>query len=294
MTFTRNLEFYELSTDDIDFPAILNEINEKEPVGIDDDGKIVNTGTFQMAITNFVNDEEYAEGIITRVTNNDIPMKGSLARNVFDEIELAIDEGIADMTFFCYIKELSIICLLPASNGVKWGTFTYYLNRVHDACENLDLLPLLNPETVAILQNWRSITSVEAEVGIGNNIRPNAQQVGEMPLGLALDEVRRMQSTRLKLELYNPKRDGGLAPQAVRRISTAISRMGGVWEPKHINVKGSPTPEVKDTIIDLISQKYKLQVTLGNSRRHLVLAECQTNVHGVIEDNYEQIETLVN
>ncbi|MBT3262707.1 hypothetical protein HN681_04935 [archaeon] len=294
MTFKRRLEFYEINPLDFDFERIFQEIFSKSLEPIDSDGRILNLGSSSIAITQLENSDDYVEGIIMRVTTDDIPLKGSLLRNDFNPIDLAIDEGIADMTYFCYIKELRILCLLPARNGVKWVTTAHYIQMVHDDCKEFGIHPLINPDTQRILNTWRSITSIEGVIKIGNNSRPRSSQTSQLPLSIALDETQRTQATRLKLELYNPKRKGGLIARSIRSLSQTLQRLGGVCETEHINVKGSPSPEVADTMIDLISQKYSLDITLGRGGRYLEFIECQTQINEKITENYEQIKSLIN
>ena len=294
MTFIRKLEFYEINPLNFEFERIFQEIFRKPLESIESNGRILNLGTSSIAITQLENDDDYITGFIMRVTTDDIPLKGSLLRNNFNPIILENDEGLADMTFFSYIRNLGIICLLPARNGVKWGTFTQYIQRVHEDCEHFEINPLINPDTLRILNTWRSVTSIEGVVKIGNNTRPTSSQTTQLPLSIAIDETQRMEATRLKLELYNPKRKGGLLASAVRTMSQAIQRLGGVCEAEHINIKGSPSPEFADTIIDIISQKYTLTVTLGRGGRYLDFAECRTQVNEKLIENQEQINSLVN
>ncbi len=293
MTFLRKLEFYEIEPANFNFPTEINAVFRKRLVEHTSKGRILSWGNTSMALTKLEDTTNYLEGLFVRVTTDDIPLKGSLLRNDFQAIPLGVDEGIADMTYFVYIKNLRILCLLPAKNGVKWGSITHYIKTL-SGNNDFELLPLLNPNAQAIFNSWRSYTSIEAEIKIGNNIRPTSRNTQALPLNIALDETLRIGSTRLKIELYNPKRKGGLVAQAVRSLGRVIQRLGGECEAKHLKVKGSPDAETGDSIIDIISQKYQIEVRLGRGGRYLDYVECSEVVRQSITRNEQQIRGLID
>jgi len=49
----------------------------------------------------------------------------------------------------------------------------------------------------------------------------------------------------------------------------------------------------KDIIIDLIKNRYKLTIELGNNSRHLVFKECCDKVHDLINNKLDEIGELV-
>lgn len=292
MTFIRKLQFFEIDPEGFNFGRFVNRVFQRNLTKIEEGGRIMSLGNDSVAITELDSDDNYIEGMIVRVQKEDIPYKGSLLRNAFEQIHLLRDEGIADMTYFCYVRSIGVLCLLPAKNGVKWGTFTSYFQEFLDD-EEFDLLPLINPDTRSVLNSWNSITYIQSEIKIGNNSRTNSGQTQQLPLGIAMDEARRYNPARLKLELFNYKRKGGLIASTVKQLSRALQRLSGDCEVEHINIKGSPDAETNDSIIDLIEQKFELTVTLGSGGRFLDYTEARTNVQEKIEANINQIRGMI-
>ena len=69
--------------------------------------------------------------------------------------------------------------------------------------------------------------------------------------------------------------------------------IGIIYDAKSIKIKGSPSPEESDEIIDLIKERYLLKILLGKSSRYLNLKECKKKVHSAINDNFEEIAGLI-
>ncbi len=292
MTFIRKLEFYEILPSQFNFQNKMQTIYNKSLVEHGANGKILSYGDSSCALMRLDSDRKYSEGLFYRLKTNDIPIKGSLSRAIFQEIPMASDEGIADMTFFVYIKDLKLLGLLPAKNGVKWGTLTHYIKTLVNE-ESFELSPLVNKNAQTILNSWRSFTSIQAEINLGNNVRPTSQASQILPLSISLDETKRIGTTKLKIELFNPKKKGGLIAATLRTLGRTIQKLGGVCETEHLKIKGSPSPEIKDSVIDLISQRYQLDIPLGRGGRHLDYEECRSAVREVIENNYNEIRQLV-
>jgi len=293
MTFTRRLEFYELPSS-FNFPSIINKVHLKPLNKLHNaGGRILKYTNTSIALVKFDDDIDYIEGLLVRVTSDDVPMKASLLRNHFEKIILKSDEGIADMTYFIFIKSIKVLCLLPAKNGVKWGTFVNYVNEIAEI-NDFELFPLINKDANKTLNSWKHITSILAEIKIGNNSRPTSKATQQLPLGLALDETKRMNTARIKLELYNPKRKGGLVANLVKQLSKTISSLSGELEVKHLTIKGSNDSDSQDAIIDLISQRFMISVNLGSAGRSLDYDECSSAVKTVIQNQITAIGELID
>ncbi len=292
MSFTRNLDFFTIEGEP-DFPTIIDTIN-KLPRDDSTDGRILTGEGYAIALTDFKNTSDSCEGIIVRLRTNDLPVKGDLFRNVFSDIPLGANEGLAEMTFFFYSKYLNVLCLLSAKNGVKYGTFMHYITEKGPENNRFLLNLLLSIDALQIFRKFRSITSIKAQIKISNDSSPASEEVKKLPLGIALDETKRSGAARLIVELYNKKRNGGLAVATAKKVGDAFRKLAGYAEVEHLVVKGSESPEFSDHIIDLISQRFKLPVSLGESGgRHLNFQECQVAVRKKINANEDLIKQLL-
>lgn len=293
MPFKRNLELFTIVPEDVDFPAILRSINGL-PRNATPQGRIQEGEGFAIALKDYTETPDSCEGIIVRLRTDDIPVKGNLISNLFQQIPLHQNEGLAEMTFFFYWKKYKVLCLLPAKNGVKWGTFSYYIQQ-KSGLRDFNLNMLLSADAARIYRSFRSITSILAEVRIANDSGPSSRQVASLPLGIAADTARRAGVTRLKVELYNPKKKGGLVANAARIIGDAFKNLSGATEPEHIIVKGSTDPNISDQVVDLISQKFSLPIILGNSGgRSLDFNECRNLVRQKILEREQTIKDLLS
>ncbi len=290
MAFSRDLDFYTIIPSEIDFPKVMAAIHALQ----DNDsstGKILTGGGYSIALTELVNSADSCEGIIVRLRTSDLPLKGNLVTHDFKELGLAKGEGLAEMTFFFYYKPLKILCLLPAKNGVKCGTFAWYINEKSDIDDDINLEMLLSVDALKVFRSWKSITSVLAEVKIGSDSGPDSTAVKTLPLGIVLDETKRVGAARIKVELYNPKRKRGLVVKVAKQIGDAFRSLGGHLEPEHIKVKGSQGAEYADSMIDLISQRFRLPVRLGKSKdQYLEFDECRSIVRKKIIDNQNTLK----
>lgn len=290
MSFTRDLNFFTVNPAGTDFPKVMAEIHAL-PDNDSPAGKILSGDGYSIALTELGNTADSCEGIIVRLRTSDLPYKGNLVTHVFKELGLANGEGLAEMTFFYYYKPLKILCLLPAKSGVKWGTFQWYINEKSNEGKEMRLDILLSVDAVKVFRSWKSITSVMAEVKIGSDSRPDSTAVQKLPLGIVLDETKKIGAARIKLELYNPKREGGLVANLAKQLGEALRRLGGQVEPEHILIKGSQSAEISDSTIDLISQRFKLPVTMGQSKdQYLDFDECKRVVKKKVQDNEDTLK----
>ncbi len=291
MSFKRDLQFYKIEPNEIDFTKLVSTIFSL-PRTVGAGGQILTYSDFSIALTEFKDSTRFSDGLIVRLRTDDIPVKGSLSKNVFTAITLAADEGLAEMTYFIFDKNLRVLCLLPAKNGVKWGTFTSYIKEKSNTTE-FDLLPLLSEDAMAIFNSFNSITSIETDIRIGNGSSPNSKAVQEMPLNMALDKDSIAGAVKINVGIYAPKSEGGLKIKAAKVIARAYKMLSGVGEAESLVVKGSKGPEFTDQLVDLISQRYLIQIQLRRNRgRNLDFAECRKEVQKKILENEEIISKL--
>ena len=126
MTFTRRLEFYELPSS-FNFPNIINKVHLKPLNKLHNaGGRILKYTNTSIALVKFDDSTDYIEGLLVRVTSDDVPMKASLLRNHFEKIILKSDEGIADMTYFIFIKSIK--------------SYVYFLQKMELSGELLSIM----------------------------------------------------------------------------------------------------------------------------------------------------------
>jgi hypothetical protein len=196
-------------------------------------------------------------------------------------------------TDFCNIKKLKLLCLLPARKGVKWGMFRYYIQKVHAIKQNFEIYPLFTKKVMEIYKKMGSVTLINAEIDIGNNHQPTSQPIKDSPLKDLISSVKNASASRLKVEIYNEKSEGGLKVGPIKSFVKSLIDLGLFYKPKSILVKGSGSPEERDLTIDLIKDKYTLDVELGGGSRYLVFDECCIKVHKIIKDNLNEIKELI-
>ena len=293
MTFNRDLEFYSLETKGVDFCDIMKEINQKKNVSSKNGGRVLEEGSFDISLLNFKDGNDFCEGIVARSNKDDLPLVGNLLSNILRIIGLKKNEGIIDMTYFCYIKNLKILCLLPARKGVKWGTFKHYIQNVHVIKENFDMYILFTKKVMEIYKKMGSITLIDAVIDIGNNSTPGSEDIKGSPLKPIITNAKNSNASRIRLEIFNEKRSGGLKIIPIKKIVDYLRELGVLYDSKSIRVKGSASPAEKDIIIDLIKNRYKLTIELGNNSRHLVFKECCDKVHDLINNKLDEIGELV-
>lgn len=293
MTFKRDLELYSLETRGLDFCDIIEEINQKKNINCKKGGKVLEEGSFDTSLLDFKNSENFCEGIIARSNKDDLPLAGNLYTRILRFLNLHKNDGLIDMTYFCYIKNLKILCLLPARKGVKWGTFKHYIQSVHPIKENFNIYPLFTKKIMEIYNRMGSITLINAEIGIGNNSAPDSQSIRNSPLKSIIRSVKSSNASRIKLEIFNEKNSGGLKIRPIKKFIDYLIELGILYDSKSIKIKGSTSPKEKDIIIDLIKNKYKLSVDLGNNSRHLVFSECCSKIQKLIINKWDDIKELV-
>ena len=164
-----------------------------------------------------------ADGIIARSDKEDLPLIGNIYTNILRILGLKKNEGLIDMTYFCYIKKLKIICLLPARKGVKWGTFKYYIQNIHAIKNNFDLYPLLTKKAFEKFEKMKSITLIDAILDIGNNAQPSSEEIQNSSLDKLIREVKNSNAGRLKLEIFNEKKKGGVKSNPYKKIYKCIN-----------------------------------------------------------------------
>ncbi len=291
MSFKRDLSFFTVDPENVNLDEVLSNIN-KLPRNNEKDGIIMGGNGYSIALSEFEENEDSCKGVVVRLRTQDIPVKGNLELNDYKLIELGTNEGLAEMTYFHYIKSLKVLCLLPAKNGVKWGTFTQYLQKKGD--KDIELSVLLAPDALKLFRSFRTVTSVSAQVGVSHDKSSNSKAVKELPTGVVLDKDNLAGATRVVIKLYNPKRKGGLLAKVARTISEELRKLSGNANIQKLLVKGSQSPDIADQTIDLISQRYKISIYLkADGGRHLSFDECKEVVGKKIEENFEILESLV-
>lgn len=293
MTFSRDLEFYNMADLTTDLSQILREIDQKRNKSSKDGGKVLEVGTFDISLLKFGETKSFCDGIVARSNKEDLPLIGNFYRNILRILRIGRDEGIIDMTYFYYIKQLKILCLLPARKGVKWGTFKYYIQNVHSIGENFEMYPLFSRRIMEKFKRMGSITLIDAEIHIGNNSNSSSNETIRSPLNTILKAVKGAGGSRIKLEIYNQKREGGLKINPIKKIVDFLINLGILYNTESIKVRGSSTPEERDIIIDLIKNRYKLNINIGENSRHLIFEECRNKVNNTINGNLEEISKLV-
>lgn len=290
--FKRDLEFYSLETQSIDFCEIIREINKMKNKSLKDGGKILESSSFDIGLFEFKEDSFLCEGLIARSNRDDLPLAGNLYTRIIRFLTLNKKDGLIDMTYFCYIKDLKILCLLPARKGVKWGTFKEYIRRIHPIKTNFDMFPLFNKKTMEIYNKMGSITLINAEINIGNNSSPDSVAVKNSPLKPLIANVKNSNASRINLEVFNEKRKGGLK-LSIKKLVGYLIDLGILYDSESIKIKGSLTPDENDIVIDLIKNRYKLQVNLGDNSRYLIFKECSKKVRKIIDTNLDEIKGLL-
>ncbi len=291
--FKRDLEFYSIETAGIDFCSILRDINNKSNKSSKEGGRVLEVGTFDISLMEFNEDNDFCEGIIVRSDKEDLPLIGNIFTKVLRILGLKKDEGLIDMTYFCYIKKLNILCLLPARKGVKWGTFKYYIQSIHVIKNNFEIYPLLTKNAIKKYKKMGSITFVDAILHIGNNSQPSSNKIQDTPLLELIQEAKNANAGRLKLEIFNEKHKGGLEITPIKQFVEILRKVGVLYDAESIRIKGSTSSEESDVVIDLIKDRYKLKIDLGDRSRYLNFDECSKNVHKAINDNLEDIKELI-
>lgn len=289
MPFKRELSFFTVDAAGQDLSQLLRNIYG---MSRNSSGKILVTDECLVSLTHFDEDAHHCAGIITRLRTQDIPVKANLHIDQFSDLILAENEGIAEMTFFYYIKSLRIICLLPAKNGVKCGLFSWYIQEKGNI-PNFQLNPLLSGEAMRVFNSWRNISSIMVDFRLGNDSNPQSRTIQGLPVGALLRGAKAFQTSRVKVELCNSRSKGGLIPRIIREIGTSLL---GVNEAhvEHIAIKGSRGAEYGDSIIDLISQRYRLLLVLGTSGgRRLDFEECHELVGAKIQEHETSLRELV-
>jgi len=290
MAFSRDLDFFTIYPLDLDFPKVISTINNL-PDNDSTTGKILSGDGYSIALTEFDDTADSCEGMIVRLRTSDLPYKGNLVTHDFKELGLGVGEGLAEMTFFFYYKPLKVLCILPAKSGVKWGTFVWYINEKSDIDDEIEFEMLLSVDALKIFRSWRSITSVSAEVKIGSDSNPNSNAIKNLPLGIALDKTKRTGAARIKVELYNPKRKGGLISNVAKQIGDTFRKLSGNVETEHIKVKGSKGADFADNTIDLISQRFRLPIRLGKSKdKYLEFEECKRLIRKKVIENEDTLK----
>lgn len=229
--------------------------------------------------------------MIVRLRTSDLPYKGNLVTHDFKELGLATGEGLAEMTFFFYYKPIKVLCILPSKSGVKWGTFVWYINEKSNIEEDIEFEMLLSVDALKIFRSWKNITSVFAEVKIGSDSKPESTAIKNLPLGIALDKTKRVGAAKIKVEIYNPKRKGGLISDVAKQIGDTFRKLSGNVEAEHIKVRGSKGAEFADSTIDLISQRFRLPIRLGKSKdQYLEFEECRRLIRKKVIENEDTLK----
>jgi len=288
MPFKRNLEFYKIITSGLDFPQIIRDIYSRDPIPCPR-GKILGQEEYSIALNYFIEDDDFCQGLITKLRTEDLPKIGDFTSNTFSPLTLNPNQGVAEETFFCYYKRLGILCLLSAKNGVKWGTFSNYI-RVAGNIEAFELGFILARDAFAKFRAWNHISSVMTEFKVVNGASRRLRGRGVHDLlshGLAMD------SGNIVVIYKKHKRKGGLLANLAKRFSEIASTIPDL-EPKSICIKGSIDNVHADSVIDLISQRYYLPITLRGRGRYLDFEECSSLVQNKLIENRELLRDLSN
>ncbi len=297
MVFKRELEFYEIQPEDFQLDNALSNIH-RMPSNISTTGSVLVGDGMKITIgQNFENTNEYCCGIIGRYRMDDLPGYGNPQQRSIRQLSLNRDEGIVDTTYFHYDKNLRLLCLLPGKTGVKWGTFTWYVQEKGNAPQNFSLLPLITQNAMKIFQSWKSLTSVAIDVKVGNATRSSSQDVQNLPVGAMLRGAKQtLNAATVKLELLNKKRSGGLIIEKGKQLVNALKSITGIApgaDIKSLKVKGSTDAQTHDNVIDLIKQRYKVTIELEGSNRILDFSECKKTVRRAIEDRRRDLRALI-
>ena len=291
--FDREIEFFRLETNGIDFREILKEIDQKKNVSLKEGGKVLEEGAFEVSLLKFKDGNDYCDGLVARSNKDDLPLAGNFYTKVIRFLNLKKDEGLIDMTYFCYIRNLTNFCLLPARKEAKWGTFKSYIQSVHLMKNKFDLHPLFNKKIMEIYKKMGAITSIDTEINIGNNSSPSSKDIKNTPLKDLIESAENANASRIKVEVYKEKREGGLKIGPIKRLVEFCMDLGILYRAESIKVRGSESAEESDLIIDLIKDKFKLPVKLGSNSRYLNFKECCKIAHDAINRHWNEIEELI-
>jgi hypothetical protein len=203
-----------------------------------------------------------------------------------------------DTTYFHYDKSLKILCLLSGRYGTKWGVFSWYLEeKGSNMPKDFALLPLLGKDAMAKFKKWGILTSLSANFKLGNNIRVNSGQVQQLSVADMLKgSKQKLNAGTVEVKFKNSRRKGGLILEAGRKITEMlknISQLVNGAEIESLKVSGSVNAETKDIIIDLLKQRYKLNIKLEGSDRVLDFDECKKMVNKAIDENRKELGELI-
>ena len=144
-----------------------------------------------------------------------------------------------------------------------------------------------------IYNKMGSITLIDATIGIGNNSPPDAEEIENSPLKDVLTNAKNSDASRIKIEIFNEKKSGGLKVSPIKSFVNSLKELGILYKSESIRVKGSLNSDESDVVIDLIKNKYKLEVELGDNSRYLIFKECSKKVQSIINSKMKEIRGLI-
>jgi len=105
-------------------------------------------------------------------------------------------------------------------------------------------------------------------------------------------------TTIMKLELANPKKKGGLTVRTAKQLVSALRTATGLLNPtdeiKSLRVKGSQDADTQDILLDLIKQKYSIDLYLEGNQRILDFDECKVAVTRIMDQKRSVLRSLVS
>jgi len=297
MSFKRNLDFFEIYPSDCPLNKILKKISSM-PKNDSNNGRILPmSNATAVDIWKYEDNTDYSCGLLVRYRLDDIPLCGNPIKSNIRKIPIESDEGIVDMTYFHYDKDLKIICLLSGRDGAKSGSFSVYVQK-KSAVKDFYLLPILTKNASDTLQKFGSLTSIFARIRLGNNIRLESKQVQSLSVSdMAKGLNEQLGTTIFELKLAHPKLDGGLKTKPSKVFIDLLRKLRGQTDQTididSLKIKGSENAETKDTMIDLIKQKYRIDVSLKGSDRQLDFEECKRVIASEIKEHKELLQELI-
>lgn len=292
MSFSRNIEFFKVeSTEALDnklgiiFQERLNDPLKKGILIITDPSEIIFLWQFNIT-------ENYCEGMLVRQRMKDLPKDGDFSHNIVTDLMLETNHGVAELTYFIYLKEIRVLALVAGKQGVKSGKFIQYIKEVAKI-EDFELEVLLNEEAQNQLASWHNITKLQWEVKVGNGYPATSPLVQNRSVREMLDHERPRFIT-LTEEYRNPKRSGALPEIRVKSLIRKLLTHRDESEKaklRSITVRGSEDYDMEEATIELLREKLKMTVTLENTS--LDYAECQRTVRNVVINNLNYLRRLV-
>ncbi|WP_448266399.1 DUF6731 family protein [Nostoc sp. DSM 114159] len=201
------------------------------------------------------------EGEIIRLRMDNIPVKGDRLGNI-EDITLADNEGIGELTAFLYNPSTKILLFQNNQHGISPGAFAKYFEQMSDTNSSINLEPVMQLNFMERLANLKTIKELDIRIAGIDNIDFGKND----SLKDFIDFADYLRAPNLKLQLTSGrKRNHSLScDNVLETISNVFKNSRSQQSIKQLKVYG--TNEDNDRImIDILKDRMKESIDIKSS-----------------------------